>query len=68
MQSLPDRQRAAIVLSYYEELSNQDAADSMGVGLGAFQQLLFRAKQNLRVSLDEEDDGQRTRRSGHAIG
>lgn len=51
LQSLPERQRASIVLSYYEELPNQDAADCMGIGLGAFQQLLHRAKQNLKTSL-----------------
>ncbi|MDR3448951.1 MAG: RNA polymerase sigma factor [Alphaproteobacteria bacterium] len=50
---LPDRQRAAIILSYYEEMSNQGASDSMGVALGAFQQLLFRAKQNLKIYLGE---------------
>lgn len=53
LQALPDRQRAAVILSYYEELSNQEAADSMGVALGAFQQLLFRAKQNLKGILGE---------------
>jgi len=61
LQRLPNRQRAAVVLSYYEDMSNQEAADAMGVALGAFQQLLFRARQNLRDSLGgREEDGQRT--------
>ena len=51
LQRLPERQRAAVVLSYYEELSNQEAADALGLSLGAFQQLLFRAKQNLKNDL-----------------
>jgi len=50
---LPDRQRAAIVLSYYEGVSNQESAHIIGVRLGAFQQLLFRAKQNLKNELKE---------------
>lgn len=54
LQDLPDRQRAAIVLSYYENMSNQDSADAMGIRLGAFQQLLFRAKQSLKTSLISE--------------
>jgi len=56
LEQLPVRQRAAIVLNYYEEMSNQEAADSMGIGLGAFQQLLFRAKQNVRTFLVGEDE------------
>ncbi len=60
LQQLPDRQRAAVVLNYYEEMSNQDAADSMGVALGAYQQLLFRAKQKLRDYLVEDEDEAKT--------
>lgn len=48
---LPERQRAALVLSYYENLSNEEAARVMHVPLGAFQQLLFRARQNMRSAL-----------------
>jgi len=54
LQHLPVRQRAAIILSYYESLSNQNAADVMGLQLGAFQQLLFRAKQSLKQDLKQE--------------
>ena len=49
--TLPERQRAAIVLSYYGELANQEAADILGVGLHAFQQLLFRGRAALRAQL-----------------
>lgn len=51
---LPERQRAAVVLSYYEGVSNAQAAEAMGMQLGAFQQLLFRARQNLKDSLSGE--------------
>jgi RNA polymerase sigma-70 factor (ECF subfamily) len=61
LQSLPDRQRAAVVLSYYEEMSNQEAADALGMGLNAFQQLLFRAKQKMKEQLLEgEHEAART--------
>jgi RNA polymerase sigma-70 factor (ECF subfamily) len=56
LQKLPGRQRAAVILNYYEGLGNQEAADSMGVALGAYQQLLVRAKQNLRDFLVGEKD------------
>ena len=49
LQQLPHRQRAALILSYYEGVSNQDAADTLGIPVGAFQQLLFRARQNLKA-------------------
>lgn len=54
LQQLPERQRAAVILSYYEAVSNQDAADAMGMQLGAFQQLLFRARQSLKEKLIDE--------------
>jgi RNA polymerase sigma-70 factor (ECF subfamily) len=49
LQKLPERQRAAVVLSYYEDLRNQEAAEAMGMEIGAFQQLLFRARQGLKA-------------------
>lgn len=48
---LPERQRAAVILSYYEQVSNQDAADVLSMQLGAFQQLLFRARATLKERL-----------------
>lgn len=51
LQQLPERQRAAVILSYYEACDNQTSADVMGLSLGAFQQLLFRAKKQLRDEL-----------------
>lgn len=57
---LPPRQRAAVVLSYYEELSNEQAAAATGMTLNAFQQLLYRARQSLKEELIEREskDGQ----------
>ena len=51
MQQLPDRQRAAIVLTYYEGLSNAEAASTLGLGVKALESLLVRARQGLSRSL-----------------
>ena len=48
---LADRQRAAIVLTYYEELSNAQAAATMSLNLKAFESLLLRARQTLKSEL-----------------
>ena len=53
LQRLNPRQRAALVMSYYEGIANQEAADTLGMGLGAFQQLLFRARASLKDELME---------------
>jgi RNA polymerase sigma-70 factor (ECF subfamily) len=49
---LPERQREAIVLQYYEELSNIEAAAVMGVTVEALESLLARGRRNLRVFLE----------------
>jgi len=49
--ALPDRQRAAIVLTYYEEVSNQVAAEMMDMNIKAFESLLLRARSALRTAL-----------------
>jgi RNA polymerase sigma-70 factor (ECF subfamily) len=54
MQALPDRQRAAIVLSYYEGVSNAEAASTLGIGVKALESLLVRARQGLSRSLAEQ--------------
>lgn len=48
LQALSDRQRAAIVLTYYEQLPNTAAATAMGLGVKAFESLLLRARAALR--------------------
>jgi RNA polymerase sigma-70 factor, ECF subfamily len=52
LQALPDRQREAIVLCYYQGLSNKDAADILSVRVKALESLLVRARKNLLVLLD----------------
>jgi RNA polymerase sigma-70 factor (ECF subfamily) len=48
---LPERQRVALNLCFYESLSNQQAADIMGIRLKALQALLMRAKTTLKEAL-----------------
>ena len=49
--ALPNRQRAAIVLTYYEDLPNQKAAETMDMNLKAFESLLLRGRGALRAAL-----------------
>ena len=48
---LPDRQRAAILLTYHEGLGNAEAAAVLGTTRSAIETLLVRAKQSLRRQL-----------------
>ena len=48
---LSDRQRVAIVLTYYEELPNAEAATVLDMNVKAFESLLLRARTALRISL-----------------
>ena len=49
--ALPDRQRAAIVLTYHEGLPNAEAAELLGIGVKALESLLVRARQALTRAL-----------------
>lgn len=51
IQKLPDRQRAAIVLTYYEDMPNAQAAAAMEMQIKAFESLLFRARAALRDAM-----------------
>jgi RNA polymerase sigma-70 factor (ECF subfamily) len=51
MARLPVRQREALVLNYYQELSNVEAAATMDISVDALESLLSRARRNLRGML-----------------
>ncbi len=51
--ALPDRQRAAIVLTYYEDCSNMAAAQILDMNVKAFESLLLRARQALKTALGD---------------
>ena len=50
---LPERQRLALVLTYYEGLANKDTAEMMGVSVDALESLLARGRRALKASLAE---------------
>jgi RNA polymerase sigma-70 factor (ECF subfamily) len=52
--ALPARQRAAIVLCHYQELSQAEAAATLGVSEGALESLLSRGRAALRHSMQHE--------------
>jgi len=51
--ALPDRQRTALNLCFYEGFSNQQAAEIMRLNVKAVQSLLMRAKTNLKMQLQK---------------
>jgi len=53
--ALPERQRAAIVLSYIEQVAGQDAAHALGASTRALEGLLRRGRRFLRAWLQERE-------------
>lgn len=51
MAELPDRQREAVTLCHYQELTNIEAAALMGVTVDALESLLARGRRALRAAL-----------------
>ena len=51
IQSLPERQKLALNLCFYEGLSNKEAANVLDIGVKALESLLMRAKAALRDDL-----------------
>jgi RNA polymerase sigma-70 factor (sigma-E family) len=56
--TLPGRQRAALVLRYYEDLSERDAAGVLGCTVPALKMLVARGTASLRARLGEHDEGE----------
>jgi RNA polymerase sigma-70 factor, ECF subfamily len=48
IRELPERQQLALNLCFYEGISNQEAAEMIGVNLKALQSLIMRAKMTLK--------------------
>lgn len=59
--TLPERQRAAVVLFHMEGLSGRDAAQAMNVSEKAFESLLVRARSSLRQYVEARDQNRRRR-------
>jgi RNA polymerase sigma-70 factor (sigma-E family) len=52
---LPHRQRVAIVLRYYEDLSERQTADAMGCSVTAVKSLVLRGMTELRSEVRRQD-------------
>ena len=59
--ALPDRQRAVVVLRYYEDLSEEEIADVLGCARGTVKSHAFDALRSLRRALAVVDTPQPTR-------
>lgn len=54
LRMLPARQRTAVVLRFFEDLTEQQTADAMGCSVGAIKSLVNRAKESLRGQLTHD--------------
>ncbi len=53
IQELPEKQRIAVILRRYEELPYEEIGEILGLSLGAVKSLLFRARGQLKDSLQK---------------
>jgi len=51
---LPERYRTALALCYFEGLSNAVAAQTLGINVKALESILFRARRQLRRTLEQK--------------
>ncbi len=51
LQALPDRQRSAIILCYYQGLTNVQAAEVLNISVTALESLMARGRKSLRQKL-----------------
>jgi len=51
---LPERQRTAIILCYFEDLSQKEAAEMLDIGEKAYESLLSRARKHLKMYLNPD--------------
>ncbi len=52
IQSLPEKQRTAVILRYHEEMATKEIAEVMETTVSSVESLLVRAKRNLAKSLE----------------
>jgi RNA polymerase sigma-70 factor (ECF subfamily) len=51
LQKLPESQRSAIILCYYQEMSNREAAQVLGMTVSALESLMARGRRKLKTIL-----------------
>ncbi len=56
IKQLPERQQLALALCFYEGISNQEAAEIIGIKVKALQSLIMRAKTTLKERLNHRSD------------
>jgi RNA polymerase sigma-70 factor (ECF subfamily) len=56
LKELPERQRMALNLCFYEDLSNNEAASIMGIRLKALQSLIMRGKASLKAYFNTSEE------------
>ena len=54
--ALPDRQREAILLVHYQDMSGADAASALDISIEALESLLARGRRTLRARLAEQQE------------
>jgi RNA polymerase sigma-70 factor (sigma-E family) len=55
LRRLPTRQRTAVVLRYYEQLSEAETATALGCSVGTVKSQTHRALQSMRRTMDREN-------------
>ncbi|HZA26359.1 MAG TPA: sigma-70 family RNA polymerase sigma factor [Actinomycetota bacterium] len=55
LQQLPARQRAALVLRFYEDLSERESAEVLRCSVSAVKSLVARAMETLRNEMGSEE-------------
>jgi len=66
LNTLADRQKTALTLSYYEGLSQKDGADIMDITVGAYESLLVRARKALKNTLLRDEPLIETKRKSRS--
>ena len=52
--ALPRRQNMVFTMFFYEKMPQKEIAEIIGVAVPAVEQLIFRAKQNIRKTMNNE--------------
>ena len=60
LRALPPRMRAVLVLRYFEDLSEQDVADTLGCSVGTVKSQASRGLDRLRTRIDPADPSRAT--------